>query len=59
MAPQHRVIPIKDVKKENWPADAVVTPNKYPQLIDYGYLRDIGGKMMFKVMLGTPGFNIK
>jgi hypothetical protein len=60
MNPQDRVIPIKQVPKEDWPADAVMTLNKYPQLIDYGYLRDIApGTTLFKVMLGTPGKKIR
>jgi hypothetical protein len=53
------VIPIASVQQEDWPSDAQMTINKYPQLVDYGYLRDIGGSMTFKVMLGTPGKNIK
>lgn len=60
MNPQDRVIPIKQVPKKDWPVDAVMTLNKYPQLIDYGYLRDIApGTTLFKVMLGTPGKTIR
>ncbi len=60
MNPQDRVIPIKQVPKQDWPADAVMTLNKYPQLIDYGYLRDITPETtLFKVMVGTPGKTIR
>jgi len=59
MMPEDRVIPIKDVPKSEWPGDAQLTLKRFPQLIDYGYLRDIGGQMIFKVMLGTPGKTIK
>jgi len=60
MMPDDRVIPIKEVPKQDWPADAQMTISKYPQLIDYGYLRDIApGTTLFKVMLGSPGKNIR
>lgn len=60
MAPEDRVIAIKDVPEDAWPTDAKMTLSKYPQLVDYGYLRDIApGTTMFKVMLGSPGKNIK
>lgn len=55
MQPNDQIIAIKDVRKEDWPTDAQMTISKYPQLVDYGYLRDIGGNMVFKVMLGSPG----
>lgn len=58
MTPDESIIPIKDVNKSDWPNDAAVTLNRYPQLIDYGYLRDLGGHMVFKVMIGSPGKNI-
>lgn len=41
------------------PKDAKLTLGKYPKLINYGYLRDIGGNPTFKVMIGTPGKNIR
>lgn len=41
------------------PDDAKMTLKKYPQLKDYGYFREIGGNMVFKVMIGTPGKTIK
>lgn len=58
MTPDDQIIPIADVAKDDWPTDAKMTISKYPQLVDYGYLRDIGGNMVFKVMLGSPGKNI-
>jgi len=54
-----KVIPLKKVPKDKWPDDAKLTLSKFPQLIDYGYLRDIGGTYMFKVMIGTVGKSIK
>jgi hypothetical protein len=58
MVGDDEVIPIADVDKSEWPGDAQLTLNKYPQLIEYGYLRDIGGEMTFKVMIGSPGLSI-
>jgi hypothetical protein len=58
MTPNEPVIPITYVEKADWPADALMTLNRYPKLIDYGYLREIGGQMTFKVMIGSPGKNI-
>ena len=52
------IIPVKGYKGE-LPKDAKMTLEKHPHLKDYGYLRDFGGTMMFKVMLGTPGKSIK
>lgn len=52
------IIPVKGYRGE-LPDDAKVTLKKFPFLIDYGYLRDFGGKTMFKVMMGTPGKTIK
>lgn len=59
MNPQDRVIPIADVPEAEWPTDAKMTLAKYPMLKDYGYMRDIGGNLVFKVMLGSPGKSIK
>lgn len=53
------VTPIKDVPKDRWPDDAKRTIEKFPYIIDYGYLREIAGTMMFKVMIGTSGKSIK
>tara|TARA_B110000037_G_C17060934_1_gene481861 strand:- start:542 stop:1150 length:609 start_codon:yes stop_codon:yes gene_type:complete len=47
------IIPIKDIPYADWPEDAIFTINKYPQLVDYGYTRIIGGGPVFKVMIGT------
>lgn len=57
--PKDKIIPIKGMPKKDWPADAKTTLEKYPYLIDYGYLRDFGGTMLFKVMMGTPGKKVK
>jgi hypothetical protein len=40
------------------PPDAVRTLEKYPELRKYGYMRDLGGKMIFKVAVGVPGKKI-
>jgi len=56
--PKDKIIPIKGVPKKDWPADAKTTMEKYPYLIDYGYLRDFSGTLLFKVMMGTPGKTI-
>lgn len=50
---------IKSVPRAKWPKDAQLTLAKYPQLIDYGYLREIGGTQVFKVMFGSPGHSIR
>lgn len=57
--PEDEIIAIKDLDKSEWPTDAQITLNKYPELIDYGYLRELGGNLTFKVMIGTPGLAIK
>lgn len=54
MTPNDHIIAIADVAKDDWPGDARMTLSKYPGLEDYGYLRDIGGNMIFKVMIGSP-----
>lgn len=41
------------------PKDAQMTLNKYPNLKKYGYMRDIAGSQVFKVMIGTPGKSIR
>lgn len=53
------ITPISQVSRADWPEDAIVTLKKYPQLTEYGYLREIGGKPTFKVMVGTPGMTIR
>lgn len=59
MQPQARIIPLADVREEDWPPDASLTISKYPQLLQYGYLRDLAGTLTFKIMLGSPGKSIK
>lgn len=54
-----KITAITDVDEKDWPKDAKLTLQKYPYLKEYGYLRDIGGKPMFKVFLGTVGKSIK
>ena len=56
---QARVIPITSVPVDQWPDDAKLTISKFPFIKDYGYLRDIGGKMTFKVMVGSVGKTIR
>ena len=52
------IIPISSLAREDWPLDAQVSINNYPQLLDYGYLRELGGELVFKVMTGTPNNQI-
>jgi hypothetical protein len=59
MSASQDIIAIADVAEADWPGDAKMTLAKYPKLIHYGYLREIGGKMIFKVMIGTPDKTIK
>jgi hypothetical protein len=49
---------LKDFKG-TLPDDAKATLAKFPVLRPYGYFREIGGKLSFKVMIGTPGKTIK
>ncbi len=51
--------PIKDIPKDEWPSDAIVTIKKFPWLLDYGYLRILKGKPYFKVLIGKEGLQIK
>lgn len=53
-----KTMPIRGLKMI-LPDDAKTTLAKYPELIDYGYLREIGGHMMFKVMIGSTGNTIR
>lgn len=54
------ITPIKSVPEDQWPDDAAFTISKFPQLIDYGYLHEVGeGNILFKVMFGTAGNKIK
>jgi hypothetical protein len=53
------VIAIKNLKSSEIPDDAKMTLQKYPYIKDYGYVREIGGDMVFKVMIGTEGKGIR
>jgi len=55
---KYKLTPIKSVPQAEWPEDAQMTLTRYPELLDYGYLRDLNGKPTFKVLIGTPGQNI-
>jgi len=53
----------KALKKEVYPVPEDVLKNntslrKYPQLKDYGYMRNIGGTKEFKVLFGRTGLKI-
>ena len=53
------VIPISRVKDSELPDDAKLALSKYPFLREYGYLRELGGALHFKVMIGTPRKTIR
>jgi hypothetical protein len=53
------VTPIQGMKDSDLPEDAKKTLARYPQLREYGYLRDIGGKIFFKILMGTPNLKIR
>lgn len=60
------IIPINQVPEQDWPEDAAFAIKKFPQLINHGYLHEIGGvegaergEVLFKVMFGTHGNTIK
>ena len=53
-----KIRPIKGMNIKDLPDDAQYALNKYPHLIDYGYLRTIGDEWVFKVSMGTPGKTI-
>jgi hypothetical protein len=55
---KHSITSLKDFKG-TLPDDAKATLTKFPVLQPYGYFREIGGKLSFKVMIGTPGKTIK
>lgn len=50
------VTSVNDV--DDLPDDAVFTLQKYPQLQQYGYLRNINGTPTFKIMVGSHGKSI-
>lgn len=51
-------IAIEDVERNEWPSDAVTTLTRYPELLKFGYMRTISGKLTFKVMIGSAGNRI-
>lgn len=53
------VIAVSDMEFNDLPKDGKQTLAKYPQLIKYAYLREIGGTMSFKIAMGTIGKTIK
>jgi hypothetical protein len=53
------IVAISGVPKEEWPDDAAITLSRYPMLVDYGYLREIGSSLVFKIMIGSPGKSIQ
>ena len=55
---KYEITPITQVPKDQWPEDAQMTLARYPQLVDYGYLRDLNGVPTFKVLIGSPGKNV-
>jgi hypothetical protein len=52
------VTAIKDIPQEQWPEDAKFTIEKFPEIVNFGYVRELNGQLLFKVMSGTPGKNI-
>jgi len=56
---QKPILPITDIPEDEWPDDAKVSLTKYPNLKKYGYMRNIGGHLTFKIMSGTPYLNIR
>jgi ribosomal protein S17E len=53
------VNPVKGMQTSDIPKDGQETLKRYPFVIEYAYLREIGGDMTFKVMLGTRGKTIR
>jgi|GEM_PF-1815286 len=54
-----KVIPIEDFGPENLDPKDLRTYEKYPELIPYFYLRDLGGALRLKVLMGTPNLKIR
>lgn len=56
-----KVISASSVPFKDLPADGQQTLKKYPQLLKYAYMRELGatGNMAFKVMMGTPNLTIR
>lgn len=54
------IIPIASIKdKSIIPDDGKMSISKFPFIADYAYLRKIGDSLVFKVMIGTPGKQIR
>lgn len=51
---EDEIIPYSEVSEKDLPIDAKHTLEKYPQLKDFSYFREISGHLTFKVMVGTP-----
>lgn len=52
------IIPVSKISKSDLPKDGQKTLEKFPELADYAYIREIGGEKIFKIMLGTPGLQV-
>jgi hypothetical protein len=50
---------VSNMKFGDLPTDGKQTLTKFPKLIKYAYLREIGGTMSFKIAMGTIGKTIK
>lgn len=59
MSPKDKITTLKSTPRNQWPKDAIMTIDRYPQLLEYGYFRVFNGEPIFKVMFGSPGLNIK
>ena len=49
------IVPITTLANSDIPKDGLETLSRYPFVMEYAYLREIGGSQTFKVMLGTRG----
>lgn len=59
LLPRDEIIPLKDIPEKDWDDDAKFAVKKNRALIDYGYMREIGGELHFKIMSGTSGKTIR
>lgn len=57
--PDDKIIPLKDIPKEDWEDSLQKILNRYPFLIDYIYFRKINNQLKYKVLIGTTGLTIK
>lgn len=57
--PKEEITPV-DLDPQSWPVtddereSTLATLERFPELADYGYFRELGGEMKFKIMVGTP-----